>query len=211
VTPAAGPSAAGVAAGGGGDAPVPWTASGGTLPSSGAVPTDVTCTLEWSDGRVASFDCSFHHAFRQWLEISGMDGALSMDDFVIARGPAGVDLTMRREASPVKDHREVVAETTTTTVGTGCVQESKMFDAFAGVAAACQTCRESGAPDWPSAFWAEASLATQTIMDAAMVSMRAGGAPQDLSRAVKRPSIPSEDAAAGSWPWLGGPSSKVFA
>jgi hypothetical protein len=39
----------------------------------------------WPDGRRASAHCSFVHAFRQWAEVLGANGTLTLDDFVLPK------------------------------------------------------------------------------------------------------------------------------
>jgi hypothetical protein len=39
--------------------------------SAGGVPTDITCTLKFSGGKLAQFDNSFFHSLRQGAEIVG--------------------------------------------------------------------------------------------------------------------------------------------
>jgi hypothetical protein len=39
----------------------------------------------WPDGRRASAHCSFVHAFRQWAEVLGHSGSVTLDDFVLPK------------------------------------------------------------------------------------------------------------------------------
>ena len=48
------------------------------------MPRDLLCMF-WSDGRRASAHCSFVHAFRQWAEILGANGTVTLDDFVLPK------------------------------------------------------------------------------------------------------------------------------
>jgi len=41
---------------------------------------EVSGTLWFADGRLATFDCGFTHPFRQWLEITGTRGVVHVDD-----------------------------------------------------------------------------------------------------------------------------------
>jgi hypothetical protein len=49
----------------------------------------------WPDGRRASAHCSFVHAFRQWAEVLGRSGSLTLDDFVLPKNAHQVN-SMRR-------------------------------------------------------------------------------------------------------------------
>ena len=50
----------------------------------GGVPLDVSATLYYADaGKVATFDCGFTTALRQWCEVAGTGGILRCDDFVL--------------------------------------------------------------------------------------------------------------------------------
>ncbi len=44
------------------------------------VDVEMTGVLQFADGRLASFDCGFVHPHRQWLEIIGTTGVLTMPD-----------------------------------------------------------------------------------------------------------------------------------
>ncbi|GLJ50868.1 hypothetical protein SUGI_1083550 [Cryptomeria japonica] len=56
--------------------PVPVLNEGGVITSCGA-------TLSWQDGRVATFDCSFHSCLTMDLSMHGSKGILNLHDFVI--------------------------------------------------------------------------------------------------------------------------------
>lgn len=51
--------------------------------SESGVPTDVSCALKFSGGRLSLFDNSFHHALRQNAELIGRNATLTMTDFCI--------------------------------------------------------------------------------------------------------------------------------
>jgi len=48
------------------------------------VPTHITGSLEFSDGRSAMIECDFRSALRQWAEVVGEKGTMSVDDLVIS-------------------------------------------------------------------------------------------------------------------------------
>jgi xylose dehydrogenase (NAD/NADP) len=70
---------------------------------------EVTGTLWFADGRMASFDCGFTHPMRQWLEIIGTTGTIFVDEmWVPATGYAAFQI--RREGRPAGDLEEHVLE-----------------------------------------------------------------------------------------------------
>lgn len=154
---------------------LPATATAVTHASTAeGVPLDVTFTLTWSgDGggaeRIAVCDCSFLTAFRQTLEIAGDLGVLRCEDFVIPRTTGAgsrASFTVTTGAGLADAHRTVVDTVRTETVTDAC-QESAMFENFA------RACLDKTGAD---ARWSELMLETQAVIDAAMASIRAGGA-----------------------------------
>lgn len=51
--------------------------------STDGVPVTISAVLRFSDSRIATFDCSFEYALRQWAEISTENKTLRLDDFVV--------------------------------------------------------------------------------------------------------------------------------
>ena len=45
-----------------------------------------------------SFHCSFCHPFRQWVEVTGKQHTLRLDDFVLAKTPSVAQFTVERNA-----------------------------------------------------------------------------------------------------------------
>lgn len=140
------------------------------------VPLEATATLTWPDGRVATFDCSFRTALRQWLEVAGTAGFVFLDDFVIPRaGPSRFTVTRNPRLS--EGHRVAVADTETVDVAPagGLRQEEAMWARFAGLARAGGG---SGAAADGGDFWPTVALLTQAVLDACMESgLKAGGLP----------------------------------
>lgn len=56
-------------------------------------------TLWFSDGRLATFDCGFVHPFRQWLEITGSLGVVTVHDMWLP--PARATFEVRQEGAPI--------------------------------------------------------------------------------------------------------------
>lgn len=137
------------------------------------VPLEATATLTWSDGRVATFDCGFTTAQRQWLEVAGTAGFVTLDDFVIPRaGPSQYAVTQAPRLSD--SHRFAVADEATVSVASrdGLRQEEAMWACFARLALA------GGATADGAAFWPTVALQTQAVLDACLESgLKAGGLP----------------------------------
>lgn len=86
------------------------------------VPISATGTLYFTGGRVATFDCGFTTAFRQWAEVAGTTGSVALDDFCIARSAEECEYRLTKAAGPVDNHRRIAGEYTTVSVR-GCNQE----------------------------------------------------------------------------------------
>jgi predicted dehydrogenase len=86
--------------------------------TSEGVPLEVTATLVFPGDRVATFDCGFSTAFRQWAEVAGTSGHVKLDDFVIARSHDRVTYTLTKRPDVVDRHRRVADEVTDVEVST---------------------------------------------------------------------------------------------
>ena len=143
--------------------------------------SEVTGTLFYADERRATFQSSFHHSFRQTLDIACAGGEVVLDDFVLERTPEEVSFSVITDSGPNDDH-ETVSETNTRITIKGCCQEVRMWERFARLAAKG---REGGSDATASgaagvldtwAFWEDISLKTQAVLDACAESARNNGA-----------------------------------
>jgi predicted dehydrogenase len=116
--------------------------------------------------RIASFHCSFTHAFRQWAEIVGSKGRLTYDDLCIPRSHERCEWQEETGAGPVPPFFVRIGGRTQTTEVRDCAHEAEMFRTFSAAVRA-------GTPD---PFWPKDALQTQVVLDACMASGVAGGA-----------------------------------
>jgi predicted dehydrogenase len=112
---------------------------------------NVSGTLWFEGDRMAAFDCAFDTSFRRWLEVTGTDGSLVCDDFVLP----GSEENSRFWVHGPKKGEHNFGE---------CVQEARMIEHF--VAAI-----RSGAlnPEW-----SETAIKCMQICDAVLESARTG-------------------------------------
>lgn len=133
-----------------------------------AVPIEFEGTMTFEKNVTASIYCSFVTELQQWTNISGSEGNITIEDFVLpyhGRKPQfdvtksdyiqqACNSTMNRNAETLS-----FAEAPNSAPDS---QEAKLFREF-------NTCVLSGKPN-PQ--WPQASLNTQTVMDALMQSAR---------------------------------------
>ena len=140
------------------------------------VPMDVSATFSWPTGgpdggpRTMIVDAAFTLAFRQFAEVVGTKGTLSVRDFVISRTHAACEHEVIDEPGLDAAHSNVVGAEER--VRSGGNQEAAMWRAFAAQAQGAGFRAE----------WARWTLATQACLDAAMVSMANGGAETPVAR-----------------------------
>jgi predicted dehydrogenase len=145
------------------------------------VPTELTATLYFADGRLSTFDCGFQTAFRQWAEIVGTNGVVRLDDFCICESGEEARFQTVWQAGLNENHTRVQDKRTETVVR-HCCQEANMWTRFGrlvqrrkGLLPAAPAA-DSG-PEESGAFWQEVTLKTQLLMDALYDSaMRKDGA-----------------------------------
>lgn len=144
--------------------------------SEGPVPAEFSGELFFADGVTAAFYCSFVTENQQWAVISGANGYVRVDDFVLPwMGPElawescqhvfdtdGDRFNMNRHV-----RRESVREYSHGAPG---AQEVTMVRRFAELV-------QSGTTD---PYWPEIALRTQRVMDACMRSAEQGGEIVDL-------------------------------
>ena len=64
------------------------------------VDVEMTGTLWFADGRIASFDCGFTHPYRGWLEITGTTGTVFVHDMWLPAPQATFEV--RRDGKPAR-------------------------------------------------------------------------------------------------------------
>ena len=135
------------------------------------VPTDFAGELVFDNAVSAGFYCSFIAANQQWAKISGDQGYLEVDDFVLPfEGPelafrvqktsfhvTGCDFRMEPHLKyyRISEHSQGHAD----------AQESSMFRSFSHVVLA----------GTPNSSWPEMALKTQRVASACLESARQGG------------------------------------
>ncbi|EGD72805.1 hypothetical protein PTSG_04531 [Salpingoeca rosetta] len=140
------------------------------------LPSEVTATMVYGDERRATFHSSFHHAFRQTLDISGPNGQIVLDDFVLERTPEEVQFSVITDSGPNSDH-QTVSDTTTIVTVKGCCQEQCMWERFARLVAKGKEASDASTnPLETWQFWKDVSLKTQAVLDACAASAKQDGA-----------------------------------
>jgi hypothetical protein len=133
--------------------------------SKGGTPIDTISHLVWSNGIQATFDNSFMTAFRQSIEIAGTTGVLSLDDFVISKGPEQADFKTITNPDVDNHHERVIGNEKIHSLY-NCNQEVKMIKTFSALVLS-----KTIDPHWPLL-----SLKTQVVLDALMESIQKDGA-----------------------------------
>lgn len=149
--------------------PLSVKAEASVFPENG-VPTEVNATLYFSGNRISTFESSFHMSFRQWVEIAGTKGRVTMDDFTICRSPESCSFAVVTDSGLNGNHTRVVEKREDIEV-VGCCQEAEMWRTFATLIAA---------GDAGNTFWPEVALKTQVIVDALFESIKSGGTKVDI-------------------------------
>ena len=156
----------------------PIQASGRILSAVGQssgkeVPIEFAGELIFDGGRSAGFYCSFNAENQQWAIISGIKGALHVQDFVLPFYGSEATYTISQPHFEVRgcqfnmEGREQAYSIHEYSNNAPDSQETKLFRRFAELAL-------SGQPD-PA--WGEIALKTQLVLDACLRSARDGGRP----------------------------------
>mmetsp|Transcript_7990 Transcript_7990/g.17266 ORF Transcript_7990/g.17266 Transcript_7990/m.17266 type:complete len:367 (+) Transcript_7990:90-1190(+) len=144
--------------------------------SPAPVSTEFSAELFFANGTSASFYNSFLTEFQQWLHVSGSKGNLRVDDFVVPYAGGEIGFCVAKDRLMINGCKFVMENRRTDSVvqehgsNDPNAQESKLFRNFAVLAL-------GGIPD---AFWPEASLKTQRILDACLKSAHSGGSLVEL-------------------------------
>lgn len=127
--------------------------------NDGKVPIDCIARLEFSNDRVAFFDCSFINAFRQTAEVSSDRSVMRLDDFVIARSAESCFYEVVNNPGLSKTHCSVVGDAARVEVK-NCCQEAEMWADFSKLVSIPEA--------RPSSYWPKICYLTQVVLDACM-------------------------------------------
>ena len=136
------------------------------------VPLTTLGTVYFPHGKVLTFDCGFSTAFRQWAEIAGTKGTVSLEDFTIAASADKCSFKVVTESEPVDDATRVKGKVDVVEVRL-IHQEKRMFDTFNTLV---KTNRTATTND----FWPRLTLQTQLVCGALMKSIAAEGVLVDV-------------------------------
>lgn len=125
------------------------------------VAIEASVIVNWSEGRVLQFHCSFRHAFRQTVEIIGDNCILTLDDFVIPRFESKASYSIERFSGfPLVDRDTSIVSATEKVWFTDCSQDQNMFTCFSNIVLSKTI----------DSKWHEISRRTQRTIDAIMKS-----------------------------------------
>lgn len=131
--------------------------------NSEGVPLDVSGTMKFSNGRSATFDCSFTHSLQQWARVAGTKAVLNVDDFVVPRDQA-TEFTVERGG--IEGKAIYFGNETLKHEKSKCHQHTRVIEKMSEIVS-------SGELD---PFWPKVTLQTQLLMGALVASARKGGA-----------------------------------
>eukprot|EP01083_Nonionella_stella_P183065 660562_1 len=122
---------------------------------------DCSVWLFFSSDRVASFDCSYHTAFRQHAELVGATGSINLRQFAIPNEKK-CGYTIHYQTLNTYDAKEHIEAKDFH----NCIQEVEMIKRMTSIAITSKT----------EQFWPSVSLVTEKILDACRRSMNKDGA-----------------------------------
>lgn len=141
--------------------PISVTAHSGSKLSDTGVLTACGATFEWSDGRLATFRCSFHGDIVMKGVCSGTKGTLEIDDFVIPRNESTCSFKVKQATTWEDLQMGWGAKEEVIQVTTELPQEALMVREFARLVASGHV----------NAFWSEVARHTQLVLDAVKTSI----------------------------------------
>jgi predicted dehydrogenase len=157
--------------------------SGHTLPNSAApIPTEFSAELMFDHGVSAAFYCSFLTENQQWAHVSGTNGSLRVDDFVLPYSGAEMAVELSNPRFQVNGcHFRMEPNRRRLTIpehsnNHPSAQETNLFRNFAAQVLSGRL----------NERWPERALATQLVLDACLESAQAESRPVSLA------SLPSE-------------------
>jgi predicted dehydrogenase len=137
------------------------------------VPTAMSGSLLFSGGRRGIFTCSFDCALTQRLQITGTDGTIVVDDYVIPKNDKKVDFVVSQNHSLGKYDLADVTEREIVVVENFLPQEALMWETFAKCV---QNIKRNG-QEQINHEWSTLAEKTQKIVSAIMKSATRGYIP----------------------------------
>lgn len=150
------------------DGEMPNTVSARIIRHQEGVPMALSAELGFDSGVSASLYCSFDDANQQWAMISGTEGYLSMDDFVLPFHGSEAAFSLGENISRAEGchfYMEKSSQSMPNPSKEKASQESLMFRKFGEIVESKET----------ESYWPEIALNTQIVVDACMRSTRKGG------------------------------------
>lgn len=130
------------------------------------VPLHCTGTIKFSEGRAATFDCSFVHAWRESAEVFSSKKCLFVEDFVIpGMIESGRFMVSQRGYGKKALCLPLESVKYTDVGGRGCLQHTKLVENMSKIVLSGEL----------QAFWPRISLQTQLLMGACEASAKAEG------------------------------------
>lgn len=145
------------------------TAHRGAKMNSEGVITGCGATFVWKDGRVATFRCSFHSQMIMRLTVSGTNGVLDVDDFVIPRREDGASFQFFTDGAFEDMQTTFVHKIVTEEVKTSLPQEALMVHQLASLVRAIRSGSGKPDPKWPTI-----TRKTQQMLNAVKTSVESG-------------------------------------
>lgn len=142
-----------------------------------SVPQEFSATLTFAGGVSASFYCSFTAANAQWATLSGTNGLLRIDDFVLPFAASSTRFSITRSEFVIDGcqfdmqegrKEEVINVPSNNAQGS---PEANMFHTFSDLVVT-----KKFDPRWP-----EITLQTQRVLDACLLSARLGSVPVEVT------------------------------
>ncbi len=140
--------------------------------SPGKVPVEFSAELFFPHGISASYYCSFLNENQQWMVVSGSNGYLRLEDFVLPFFGSEIGFDVHNAHFDIKDcdfnmepriTRHTIAEYSNSTTNS---QETNLFRNFSAIVLSGQI----------EPKWGEIALKTQQVLDACLQSAQNDGA-----------------------------------
>jgi predicted dehydrogenase len=148
--------------------PVSVVAHHGAIFNEEGVPTAMSASLLFSKGRRGIFTCSFDCALTQRLHISGKDGTLVLDDFVIPKNNKQAEFVVSKNHSLGKFDLQDFTQRDVVVVENELPQEAFMWETFAKCVLKVKNGQKC------ETMWQELAEKTQRIVSAVFESAKGG-------------------------------------
>lgn len=127
------------------------------------VPLHLSAWMEFEDGAVGHFDCSFNAPFRNWLEIVGTKRIIRVNDFVLNVSDESAKWWSEKSSSTFPNQDTLDMHET----NSPCCQQVEMFSTFSDLVIGKQLDDK----------WPKMTLLTQKVLNAIHESIKEGGKP----------------------------------